>query len=44
MNNNKLTEIDLRTIVEASIRKNGLIGHNIESYNEFIDEGAPYIL
>ena len=44
MDNNKLTEIDLRAIVEASIRKNGLIGHNIESYNEFMDEGIVYIL
>lgn len=44
MDNNKLTEIDLRAVVEASIRKNGLIGHNIESYNEFMDEGIVYIL
>jgi len=44
MDNNNLTELDLRTIVEASIRKNGLIGHNIESYNEFMDEGIVYIL
>lgn len=44
MESNNLTELDLRTLVEASIRKNGLIGHNIESYNEFMDEGIVYIL
>lgn len=44
VDNKALTEDDMMLFITAAVNHEGLVGHNINAFNEFIDEGLPHIL
>lgn len=41
--NGDLTEGDMSAFISAAVDHAGIVGHNVEGYNQFLDEGIPNI-
>ncbi len=44
INNDTLTKKDMLTYIKAIVDQNGLIGHNLEGYNELVESGINKIM
>jgi DNA-directed RNA polymerase II subunit RPB2 len=44
VHNDDLTEYDMMQVIRAAVNSEGLVGHNINTFNNLIDEGIPHIL